>query len=187
MNVVTHPNQTGEAGTRKSDPLLQPLRIKNVLFRNRIMSTSHASTLDDGGIPKERYQRYHEEKAKGGIALTMFGGSSMVSRDLSWGGGQIDVSGDEVIPYLQEFSARVHGHGAAIMCQISHLGRRADAMGWNWLPTVGPSPIRETRHRNFPREMDAHDIARIVKEYAVAAKRCQEGGWTVSKRSPAGI
>ena len=37
------------------------------------------STLDDGGIPKERYQRYHEEKAKGGIALTMFGGSSMVS------------------------------------------------------------------------------------------------------------
>ena len=39
-----------------------------------------------------------------------------------------------------------------------------------------PSPIRETRHRNFPREMDAHDIARIVKEYAAAAKRCQEGG-----------
>ena len=62
------------------------------------------------------------------------------------------------------------------MCQISHLGRRADAMGWNWLPTVGPSPIRETRHRNFPREMDAHDIARIVKEYAAAAKRCQDGG-----------
>jgi 2,4-dienoyl-CoA reductase-like NADH-dependent reductase (Old Yellow Enzyme family) len=176
MNVVTPPNQTGEAGARKSDPLLQPLRIKNVLFRNRIMSTSHASTLDDGGIPKERYQRYHEEKAKGGIALTMFGGSSMVSRDSSWGGGQIDVSGDEVIPYLQEFAAGIHGHGAAIMCQISHLGRRADAMGWNWLPTVGPSPIRETRHRNFPREMDAHDIARIVKEYAAAAKRCQEGG-----------
>ena len=186
MNVVastnethasrTHASPTGEAGARKSDPLLQPLQIKRVVFRNRIMSTSHASTLDDGGIPKERYQRYHEEKAKGGIALTMFGGSSMVSRDSSWGGGQIDVSGDEVIPYLQEFSTRVHGHGAAIMCQISHLGRRADAMGWNWLPTVGPSPIRETRHRNFPREMDAHDIARIVKEYAAAAKRCQEGG-----------
>jgi 2,4-dienoyl-CoA reductase-like NADH-dependent reductase (Old Yellow Enzyme family) len=176
MNVVTTSTHQGETGARKSDPLLQPFRIKNVLFRNRIMSTSHASTLDDAGIPKERYQRYHEEKAKGGIALTMFGGSSMVSRDSSWGGGQIDVSGDEVIPYLREFSERIHGHGAAIMCQISHLGRRADAMGWNWLPTVGPSPIRETRHRNFPREMDAHDIARIVKEYAAAAIRCQEGG-----------
>jgi 2,4-dienoyl-CoA reductase-like NADH-dependent reductase (Old Yellow Enzyme family) len=176
MNVVTTTSHSGETGARKSDPLLQPLRIKHVLFRNRIMSTSHASTLDDDGMPKERYQRYHEEKAKGGIALTMFGGSSMVSRDSSWGGGQIDVSGDAIIPYLRAFSDRIHGHGAAIMCQISHLGRRADAMGWNWLPTVGPSPIRETRHRNFPREMDAHDIARIVKEYAAAAKRCQEGG-----------
>ena len=140
------------------------------------MSTSHASTLDDGGIPKERYQRYHEEKAKGGIALTMFGGSSMVSRDSSWGGGQIDVSDDAIIPWLRQFSERIHGHGAAIMCQISHLGRRADAMGWNWLPTIGPSPIRETRHRNFPREMDRHDIDRVVREYAAAAKRCQEGG-----------
>jgi 2,4-dienoyl-CoA reductase-like NADH-dependent reductase (Old Yellow Enzyme family) len=176
MNDVTHANDPGEPAAHRHDPLLQPLRVKQVLFRNRIMSTSHASTLDEDGMPKERYQRYHEEKAKGGIALTMFGGSSMVSRDSSWGGGQIDVSGDAIIPCLQEFSARIHGHGAAIMCQISHLGRRADAMGWNWLPTVGPSPIRETRHRNFPREMDAHDIARIVKEYAAAAKRCQEGG-----------
>jgi 2,4-dienoyl-CoA reductase-like NADH-dependent reductase (Old Yellow Enzyme family)/thioredoxin reductase len=176
MNVVTHPSQTGEAGVRKSDPLLQPLWIKNVLFRNRIMSTSHASALDDGGIPKERYQRYHEEKAKGGIALTMFGGSSMVSRDSSWGGGQIDVSGDEVIPYLQQFSGRIHAQGAAIMCQISHLGRRADAMGWNWLPTIAPSPIRETRHRNFPREMDEQDIKRVVRDFVEAAKRCKEGG-----------
>src|SRR5208283_1699740 len=176
MNFVTASTHQGETGARKSDPLLQPLRIKKILFRNRIMSTSHASTLDEDGMPKERYQRYHEEKAKGGIALTMFGGSSMVSRDSSWGGGQVDVSGDEVIPYLRAFSERIHAHGAAIMCQISHLGRRADAMGWNWLPTVGPSPIRETRHRNFPREMDAHDIARIVKEYAAAAKRCREGG-----------
>jgi len=49
MNVVastnethasrTHASPTGEAGARKSDPLLQPLQIKRVVFRNRIMST----------------------------------------------------------------------------------------------------------------------------------------------------
>jgi 2,4-dienoyl-CoA reductase-like NADH-dependent reductase (Old Yellow Enzyme family) len=98
MNALTPP-------VRKTDPLLQPLRIKNLHLRNRIMSTSHASALDDGGMPKERYQRYHEEKAKGGLALTMFGGSSMVSRDSSWGGGQIDVSTDAIIPWLQQFSS----------------------------------------------------------------------------------
>src|SRR5438045_3829577 len=130
---------------RPRDPLLQPFRLKGLSLRNRIMSTSHAATIDEGGLPKERYQRYHEEKAKGGIALTMFGGSSMVARDSSWGGGQIDMSSDAIIPDLLAFSSRIHGHGAAIMCQISHLGRRATSAAMNWLPTVAPSPIRERR------------------------------------------
>ena len=165
-----------ELSTRIDDPLLRPLRIRHVTFRNRVMSTSHASTLDDGGMPAERYQRYHEEKAKGGIGLTMFGGSSMVAADSSWGGGQVDVSRDGVIPFLRQFSERIHGHGAGLMCQISHLGRRADAFSMNWLPTLGPSPIRETRHRNIPREMDRSDIDRVVRDYAEAAYRCREGG-----------
>ena len=58
-----------------SDPLFQPLKIKHLTLKNRIMSTSHACGMDDDGLPGERYQRYHEEKAKGGLALTMFGGS----------------------------------------------------------------------------------------------------------------
>ncbi len=161
---------------RTDDPLLRPLTIKHVTFRNRVMSTSHASTHDDGGMPAEKYQRYHEEKAKGGIGLTMFGGSSMVAPDSSWGGGQINVSRDSVIPFLQQFSGMIHGHGAKIMCQISHLGRRADAFSMNWLPTMGPSAIRETRHRNIPREMDRSDIDRIIRDYAEAAYRCKEGG-----------
>jgi 2,4-dienoyl-CoA reductase-like NADH-dependent reductase (Old Yellow Enzyme family)/thioredoxin reductase len=164
------------AAPRQTDPLLQPLQIRHLRLRNRVMSTSHAATLDVGGMPLERYQRYHEEKAKGGIALTMFGGSSMVAADSSWGGGQINVSTDEIIPHLQEFSARIHHHGAALMCQISHLGRRATSSATNWLPTMGPSAIREIRHRDVPRAMDRHDIDRIIKNYADAALRCKEGG-----------
>jgi 2,4-dienoyl-CoA reductase-like NADH-dependent reductase (Old Yellow Enzyme family) len=166
----------GAGAAPRADPLLQSLRIKGLVLRNRVMSTSHASALDEGGLPTERYQRYHEEKARGGLALTMFGGSAMVSRDSSWGGGQVDLATDAVIPHLQAFAARIHRHGAALMCQISHLGRRGDAMSWNWLPTLAPSPIRETRHRNIPRAMDRHDIDRIVAEYAEAALRCREGG-----------
>ena len=33
------------------------------------MSTSHACGLKEDGLPGERYQRYHEEIAKGGIVL----------------------------------------------------------------------------------------------------------------------
>lgn len=158
------------------DPLMEPFAIKKLRLRNRIVSTSHASMLDDGGLPLERYQRYHEEKARGGLAMTMIGGSAMTSPDSSWGGGQLDLSSDRIIPHLVALSDRIHGHGAAVMCQVSHLGRRATSYGWNWLPVLAPSRVRETRNRNFPKEMDDADIARIIRDYADAALRCMEGG-----------
>lgn len=165
-----------QAGSTSGDPLLQPFRLKGLTLRNRVVSTSHASMLDEGGLPLERYQRYHEEKARGGLAMTMVGGSAMTSPDSSWGGGQLDLSSDRIIPHLQSLSQRIHRHGATVMCQVSHLGRRATAYAGHWLPPVAPSRVRETRNRNFPKEMDAADIDRIVKDYASAARRCVDGG-----------
>ena len=159
-----------------TDPLFQPLTIRHVTFKNRFMSTSHACGLEEGGMPKERYQRYHEEKAEGGIALTMFGGSSNVAPDSPNVFQQLYVGDDSVIPHLQQFSERVHAHGTTIMCQITHLGRRGEPYASNWLPTIGPSPVRETLHRSFPKEIDEDDITRVVKAYGAAAKRCKEGG-----------
>ena len=159
-----------------SDPLMQPFRLKKLQLRNRVISTSHASMLDQDGMPLEAYQRYHEEKARGGLAMTMIGGSAMTSPDSSWGGGQLDLSNDRIITHFRALSDRVHRHGAAVMCQVSHLGRRATAYAWNWLPAVAPSRVRETRTRNFPKEMDHADIKRIVADYADAAVRCMEGG-----------
>ncbi len=161
---------------KKSDPLFEPLTIGKLTFKNRIMSTSHASGMDDNGMPDERYQRYHEEKAKGGLALTMFGGSSNVAPDSPSVFNQLCIDNDRIIPYFQEFSQRIHRHGTALMCQITHLGRRGDFRAGHWLPTIAPSPLRETLHRNFPREMDSHDIDRVVKAYGQAAKRCSQGG-----------
>ncbi len=160
-----------------SDPLLQPFHLKHLTLRNRVMSTSHACGLGDAdGMPGESYQRYHEEKAKGGLALTMFGGSSYIGPDSTWSSGQLNVGTDKVIPFLQSFSDRVHRHGAAIMIQITHLGRRGETNTQNWLPTIAPSPIREVLHRAIPREMDRSDIDRVVKAFGDAAYRCREGG-----------
>jgi len=160
----------------KSDPLLQPLRIRHLTLRNRVMSTSHAAGLEEDGMPAERYQLYHEEKARGGIGLTMFGGSSNVAPDSPNVFRQLNVGDDRIVPYFRSFSDRVHAHGAALMCQITHLGRRGDSQLDGWLPTIAPSRVREILHRNFPREMDEHDIARVVQAYGDAAMRCRDGG-----------
>ncbi len=160
----------------KTDPLLTPLTINGLTIRNRVVSTPHAPAYADDGMPAERYQRYHEEKAKGGIGMTMFGGSSCVSTDSPSVFGQLDVSGDRVIPHFQRFAERMHAHDTALICQISHLGRRTTWNDGDWMPVIAPSRIREAAHRGFPKEMDAADIARVIADYAAAARRCKEGG-----------
>ncbi|MFK7805073.1 MAG: FAD-dependent oxidoreductase [Anaerolineae bacterium] len=159
-----------------NDPLLQPFQIKNLTIKNRVFSTSHAPSYADDGMPKERYQLYHEEKAKGGIGMTMFGGSSTIDIDSPASFGQLDVSHDRVIPYFQQLADRVHKHGAATMCQITHMGRRTSSYAGDWLPTVAPSAVREPAHRSFPKQMEQFDIDRIVKAFGDAARRCKEGG-----------
>ncbi|WP_417727753.1 FAD-dependent oxidoreductase [Roseovarius sp.] len=161
---------------RRNDPLLTAFTLGKLHLHNRIVSTSHASMFDEGGMPTERYQAYHEEKARGGIAMTMIGGSAMVSKDSSWGGGQLDMSSDRIIPHLQNLSERLHVHGTAVMTQISHLGRRANALHGDWRPAIAPSRIREVRGRSIPREMDRDDINRVIADYASAARRALEGG-----------
>ena len=161
----------------EADPLLSPFQLKHLTLKNRVMSTSHACGLEEeDGMPAETYQRYHEEKARGGLALTMFGGSSYVAPDSTWKSSQLNVGTDRIIPYLQSFAARVHAQGAALMVQITHLGRRGETSTHAWLPTVAPSVVREIGHRSIPREMDRHDIDRIVRAFADAAARCKEGG-----------
>jgi 2,4-dienoyl-CoA reductase-like NADH-dependent reductase (Old Yellow Enzyme family) len=64
-----------------TDPLLTPFTIKNLTLRNRIVSTSHEPSYGEDGLPKDRYRAYHVAKAKGGVGLTMIGGSSIVSRE----------------------------------------------------------------------------------------------------------
>lgn len=68
----------------RTDPLLEPLQLKHLSLKNRIISTSQAAPgYTEQGLPKDRYQLFIEERAKGGTPLFMFGGSSLVAPDSS--------------------------------------------------------------------------------------------------------
>ena len=155
------------------DPLLQPFQLRHLTLRNRLMSTSHEPFYSEDGMPKDRYRLYHVEKAKGGIALTMTAGSAVVSPDSPPVFGNLLAYKDEIVPWLQRLSDDCHAHGAAVMIQLTHLGRRT---AWNkadWLPVLAPSPIREPAHRAFPKAIEDWDIDRIVADYAAAAQRIE--------------
>jgi 2,4-dienoyl-CoA reductase-like NADH-dependent reductase (Old Yellow Enzyme family)/thioredoxin reductase len=158
------------------DPLLQPYQLKHLSLRNRIMSTAHEPAYSEDGMPKDRYRLYHVEKAKGGIALTMTAGSAIVAEDSPAAFGNLYAYKDEIVPWLQRLTEDCHEHGAAVMIQITHLGRRTNWNHSDWLPVLAPSPVREPAHRTFPKEAEDWDLARIVKAYAAAAQRMEAAG-----------
>ena len=80
------------------------------------------------------------------------------------------------MPWLKELADDVHEKGAAVMIQITHLGRRTNWSKGDWLPTVAPSHVREPAHRAFPKAMEDWDMRRIVAAYADAAERAKAGG-----------
>ncbi|MDP6976578.1 MAG: NADH:flavin oxidoreductase [Acidimicrobiales bacterium] len=158
------------------DPLLRPLEVGGLTLRNRVFSSSHAPGYCRDGLVTDRYVRYHEEKAVGGIGLTMIGGSTNVAPDSPSLWGQLYAGDDDVVPGLRRLADAVHAHGAAVMCQITHMGRRTIWDDGHWLPTIAPSRVREPAHRSFPKVMDEADIRRVLAAYAAGARRVAEAG-----------
>jgi len=159
-----------------NDPLLQPYRLKHLTLRNRLLSTAHEPAYSEDGLPKDRYRLYHLEKARGGVALTMTAGSAVVAPDSPQAFGNLHAYDDAIVPWLRRLADDCHEAGAAVMIQLTHLGRRT---GWNkgdWLPVLSASPVREPAHRAFPKEAEDWDIERIVGDYAAAAQRMKEAG-----------
>lgn len=159
-----------------NDPLLQPFQLKHLTLRNRIIVTSHEPAYPEDGMPKERYRAYTVERAKGGVALTMTAGSAAVSRDSPPVFNNLLAYKDEIVPWVREMTDAVHEQGAAIMIQLTHLGRRTRWDKGDWLPVLAPSHHRETSHRAFPKKLEDWDIARIIKDFADAAERMKAGG-----------
>lgn len=158
------------------DPLLEPFDLKHLHLKNRVVSTSHEPAYAQEGMPKERYLRYHLEKARGGLALTMMGGSACVAPDSPAFVHNIALFRDEVVPYLTAIADAVHEHDTLIMCQVTHAGRRTSNYAGDWLPVLSASGDREPQHRAFPKVAEDWDLERIVLAYADAAERCVAGG-----------
>lgn len=159
-----------------NDPLLTPFQLKHLKLRNRIIVTAHEPAYPEDGMPKERYRAYHVERAKGGVAMTMTAGSAAVSKDSPPVFNNLLVYKDEVVPWMKDLTDAVHEQGAAVMIQLTHLGRRTRWDKAHWLPVVSPSLNREAAHRAFPKRLEEWDIERIIKDYADAAERMKAGG-----------
>ena len=159
-----------------TDSLLQSFKLKHLNLKNRIITTSHEPAYNEGGFPKDRYVAYHLERAKGGIAMTMTAGSTVVSKDSPPSFDNIHAYKDEVVPWIKKLTEAIHDQDCKIMIQLTHLGRRTSWSKGDWLPSISSGKHREPAHKAFPKVAESWDIERIIKEYGDAAERMKEGG-----------
>ncbi len=159
-----------------TDSLLQSFKLKHLNLKNRIITTSHEPAYNEDGFPKDRYVAYHLERAKGGIAMTMTAGSTVVSKDSPPSFDNIHAYKDEVVPWIKKLTEAIHDQDCKIMIQLTHLGRRTSWNKGDWLPSISSGKHREPAHRAFPKVAESWDIERIIKEYGDAAERMKEGG-----------
>jgi 2,4-dienoyl-CoA reductase-like NADH-dependent reductase (Old Yellow Enzyme family)/thioredoxin reductase len=106
----------------------------------------------------------------------MTAGSAAVSRDSPPVFNNLLAYKDEVVPWMRDLADACHEHGAAVMIQLTHLGRRTRWDKADWLPALSPSHKREAAHRAFPKKIEDWDIDRIIQDYADAAERMNAAG-----------
>src|SRR5262249_57124047 len=131
--------------------LFSPIGVGGLTLKNRIYSSGHAEAMAEGGRPGERLVRYHAAKARGGCALTIFGGSSSVhpsSPAAAW--KQIANHDDSIIAPYRVLADAVHAHDCLVFTQLTHLGRRAPSDSHRGGPLPVPSPLPPGVHPQGP-------------------------------------
>ena len=145
------------------DNLFQPLQIGNCTVPNRIARTAHST-----GTTGEELISYHEERAKGGIGLTIIEIAGVQPSSAT----SIPVFTDRVLPFYEELSTRMHAYGTKVFQQLWHGGAAYGRAGQPVSASAVPAPSVNI----VPRPMTKTMIDDTVAAFAAAAARCREGG-----------
>ena len=155
--------------------LFDPLRVGNVVLKNRIVMPPMANDLADAqGRVTDQLIAHYARRAPGvGLVivehsyLTQGGKASLK---------QLGVDEDRKIDGLAKLAAAVRAKGTPVCIQVNHAGREGsrDISG---LETVAPSAIPSDGSEVIPRELESREIQDLVRLYGEAARRAQKAGF----------
>jgi 2,4-dienoyl-CoA reductase-like NADH-dependent reductase (Old Yellow Enzyme family)/thioredoxin reductase len=156
------------------DRLFAPLALGPVTIRNRVVSTSHQTTLVHDHLPTDDLIAYHRARAAGGVGLIVIEATAVHSTGLLTPhtlGGYLPA----IVPAYRRLAAAVHEHDARLVCQLFHGGREVISSAPR-PPAVAASSIPSSRFMSEPRELSLGEIGEMVEGYRLAAVHAAEGG-----------
>lgn len=170
--------------------LFQPLKIKNVTFRNRLFSAPHMmSHMDSTGRPDESMIDFYAEKARGGFAVVTLG-DTPVDREHAATNPRSFAVTPENQPKLAEIARAIHAGGALASQELNHGGKIAFAAansggeGWEaWGPVEIHEVTTQVIHGNEVTEeyhvhgMTEADMNVVADHYADCAEILKNAGF----------
>jgi 2,4-dienoyl-CoA reductase-like NADH-dependent reductase (Old Yellow Enzyme family) len=161
---------------RALEHLFTPLRLGARQTKNRIAVTAHNMNWDHNGLLTREYINYCARRAEGGAGMVMCFGAASVHRAAGEIYGRVSLWDPRNEGLLRELADKAHEHGALLLSQVNHVGRRGTSATTE-RPLMAPSEEPEPAHREVPHQVTAREIADIVASFADAAERLHRCGW----------
>ncbi|MCF0120744.1 MAG: FAD-dependent oxidoreductase, partial [Oscillospiraceae bacterium] len=151
--------------------LFSPIKVGNVVFRNRIFAspTGYTDIKSDYTLGEQAIA-YYERKASGGAASVCIGECQIDPPNSSRGGRCIDLSNPMTLNYMGRIADRITRRGAVASAELQHCGRYG---GCALAPSSGDVDGRECY------EMTEQQILDTISAYGTAALNAKERGFNM--------
>jgi 2,4-dienoyl-CoA reductase-like NADH-dependent reductase (Old Yellow Enzyme family) len=169
--------------------LFEPLKIREIEFRNRLWVSPMCQYSSEDGMPTDWHLVHLGSRAVGGAGLVVMEATA-VSPEGRISPQDAGIWSDAHAEAYQRITKFITENGAAAGIQIAHAGRKAStAAPWNggkkvdeaqggW-QTVAPSAIAFAEDYPSPREMNTGEIEKAISDFVEAAKRALNAGFEV--------
>ncbi len=169
--------------------LFQPLKIRSVELKNRIVVSPMCQYSSVDGFANDWHLVHLGTRAVGGAAL-VFTEAAAVSAEGRITHHDLGLYKDEHIEFLKRITAFIKAQGAVPAVQLAHAGRKAShhrpwegAAALNsqehpWI-TKAPSAIPYKEGEPLPQELNKEEIKKVVDDFKQAALRAKKAGFRV--------
>ncbi len=154
--------------------LLSPLSIGPVTLRNRIVSSSHQTTLVHEHLPTDEFVAYQAARAAGETGLIIMEAVAVAPSGLltahTLGGYQ-----ESIVDGYRRVAAAVQEHGCRLFVQLFHGGREQIASAPR-APAVSSSALPSARFHTEPRALRTAEIVELIGSYGRCASLAAAAG-----------
>lgn len=168
--------------------LFEPLQIREVTFRNRIVVSPMCQYSSTNGYANEWHFIHLVSRAVGGAGLVFTEATAVEAR------GRISpqdlgIWSDEHIEGLAKIASSIDKYGAVAGIQLAHAGRKAstakpsrggkpvDESQEGWRPIISSSPIAFSEEYPIPEALTIAEIHDVRDNFVRAAKRSVQAGF----------